>query len=200
MSPEATGTQPGIAQELIVRFVAGDREAFAEIFDRLHRDLHGLVRRFFRGAFDQDEAMQEVWIKLYRMRGRFDVNRAAEFVPWVRQVARNRCLDLLKSRGRSHEVPVAEVEAGASTAPSQVTRVQEGRLRQAIERIIARLDEEQQRFFSLCFVEERSHEEIAAELGITERRSKYLKKKLLSELLRSATLREHAGWPEESQA
>lgn len=200
MPSEATGTPVRIAEELIVRFVAGDREAFAQIFDQLNRDLHGLVRRFFRGAFDQDEAMQEVWIKLYRMRGRFDVNRATEFVPWVRQVARNRCLDLLKARGRSHEIPVAEVDGGGSTAAPQLSRLEEARLRQVLGGILGRLDLEQRRFFELCFVQEQTHEEIAAALGISERRSKYLKKKLLQELLRSASLREHAGWPEESQS
>jgi RNA polymerase sigma-70 factor (ECF subfamily) len=197
--PGVTGAA-AIEQRLIVRFVAGDREAFSEIFDRLHRDLHALVRRFFRGAFDQEEAMQEVWIKLYRMRGRFDVNRAGEFVPWIRQVARNRCLDLLKARGRSHEVPVAEMDLDASSAPRQLSELRDRQLRVAIQAIVSGLDAEQQRFFALCFVEEQSHEEIAAALGISERRSKYLKKKLLAELLRSAALREHASGSEESEA
>jgi RNA polymerase sigma-70 factor (ECF subfamily) len=176
-----------VGQELVVRFVAGDRDAFGAIFDRLHGDLHRLVRRFFRGAFDQEEALQEVWLKLYRMRDRFDVNRSEEFVPWSRQVARNCCIDLLKARGRSHEIPVAETEATCEAC--QVTALAGRHARQVLAEFVARLDQEEQRFFDLCFVEELAHEEIAKTMDLSVRRSKYLKKKLLARMLRSGSLR-----------
>jgi RNA polymerase sigma-70 factor (ECF subfamily) len=186
----AAASSEGIDQDLIVRFVSGDSAAFGEIFDRLHRDLHGLVRRFFRGAFDQEEAMQEVWLKLYRMRGRFDVSRSEEFVPWIRRVARNRCLDLLKARGRAHEVPVAELDAGARCPADQLAQVVDARVREALAALLARCDDESRRHFELCFVQELQHEQIAAELGITVRRSKYLKKRWLAQLMRSEALRD----------
>ncbi len=176
-----------IEPQLVVRFVAGDEEAFAEIFERLQAELFRLVRRFFFGAFDQEEALQEVWLKLYRMRERFDVSRTAEFLPWVRQVARNRCLDLLKERSRGRGVTGGDTEPSCE-AP-QVEEIAERRLRQALAEFEASLDMEDRKVFRLCFVEERSHEEVAAVAGISIRRSKYLKKKLLARLMRNARLR-----------
>lgn len=183
-APAATDERRSIDSDLVVRFVAGDSEAFAAVFERLHGDLFHLVRRYFFGAFDQEEASQEIRLKLYRMRDRFDVNRAAEFIPWVRQVARNRCLDLLKERGRGHEIPSSDIDP--SCAASQLDELAEQRLQRAIADFKASLDAEQARVFQLCFVDELSHEEVAAAVGITVRRSKYLKKKLLHRLTRRA--------------
>ena len=187
-APVAGAPAERLEQEMVVRFVSGDRDAFAQIIERYHRDLWWVVRRFFRGAFDQEEALQEVWLKLYRMRDHFDVNRASGFGPWLRQVARNRCIDMLKERGRSHEVPVGSDMDAACDAP-QVASVRDSQIRRALGEQIARLDEEQRRFFDLCFVQELPHEEIGATMGITVRRSKYLKKKLLARLLRGPLLR-----------
>ncbi len=183
----AQGRTATLAQELVVRFVAGDRAAFGAVFDCLHGDLYRLVRRYFRGAFDQEEALQEVWLKLYRMRDRFDVSRHEEFVPWSRQVARNCCIDLLKARGRSHEIPVAETEASCDA--SQVAAMAGQQARQALAAFVGGLSQQEQRFFGLCFVDELSHEEIARGMDISVRRSKYLKKKLLARMLRSGSLR-----------
>jgi len=184
---EATGDRRTLEPGLVVRFVAGDEEAFTKVFERLQGELFHLVRRFFFGAFDQEEALQECWLKLYRMRDRFDVNRSPEFIPWARQVARNRCLDMLKERGRGHEVPVADPEA--TFEARQIDELADRRMRHAIAEFKASLAAEESRVFQLCFVEERGHEEVAAAVGISVRRSKYLKKKLLARLARSAARR-----------
>jgi hypothetical protein len=42
-----------IGPELVLRFVAGEKEAFGLMFELLHRDLFYVVRRYFFGAFDQ---------------------------------------------------------------------------------------------------------------------------------------------------
>ena len=175
------------SQELVVRFVGGDREAFAAIFDTLKDTVFYQARRYFLRPFDQEEAFQEAWLQIYRQRARFDVNRHKELAGWVRQVARNRCLDLVRSRGRGRELPVEEMDA-----PSEASQHQDlagARLRQVLQEFVARLEPEQQRHFELCFVQELSHEEIALELSITVRRSKYLKKKTVARMLKSRALR-----------
>lgn len=185
--PDSRAQQSGALElDLVVRFVAGERAAFNEVFERLKGPLFWQVQRFFKGAFDQEEALQEVWLKIYRMRGRFDVNSHEKFIPWARTVARNQCIDLLKARGRRLEIPAEEVEPAC--APDQETRLSGEHTRQVVGRFVALLGPEEQRFFELCFVEELPHEQIAAQLTITPRRSKYLKKKLLARMFKSAAL------------
>ncbi|MBW2736337.1 MAG: sigma-70 family RNA polymerase sigma factor [Deltaproteobacteria bacterium] len=186
-----------ISPQEIAAFVAGDREAFRCIFERLNNEVAWVVRRLVRGAFDQEEAQQEVWLHLHRMRGQVDVNRSGEFVGWVRRVARNRTIDFLKSRSRAaREIPAEEPEKAleqpqhTSQNPEQ-DAANEG-LRRSLKAFVQALDPKQQRFFQLCFVEERSHGEIATTLGIDERRSKYLKKKLLAQVVKDKTLQAYA--------
>ena len=177
----------GFSQELVVRFVGGDQEAFLRIFDRLKGTVLIQARRYFNRPFDQEEAFQEAWLQIYRRRTRFDVNRHHELAGWVRQVARNRCLDLLKARGRGRELPVERMEAPCEASQHQA--LAGTRLRAALEEFVSRLDPEQRRHFALCFVQELSHEEVAQELSITVRRSKYLKKKTVTRMLKSPALR-----------
>jgi RNA polymerase sigma factor (sigma-70 family) len=126
-------------------------------------------------------------LKIYRVRTRFDVNRYEEFLPWARAVARNRCIDLMKARGRRMEIPVKDMEMPCEAR--QVRVVADRQVRQAVDSFVAGLKPEEQRFFELCFVRELAHEEIGRRLGISARRSKYLKKKMLTKIMRSAALR-----------
>jgi RNA polymerase sigma factor (sigma-70 family) len=175
------------SQQLLAAYMSGDRDAFDRIFAQFGQEVFRVVRRFFFSPFDQDEAFQEVWLQLHRTRSRFDLNRHEEFGAWLKQVARNRCIDLLKARSRRVEIPAADV-APASVA-DQETRLAQQQIRKTLDDFVARLDPQQQRFFELCFVEELSHEQIAQRMGITSRRSKYLKKKLLARLNRHRGLK-----------
>lgn len=183
-----------IPQDLIVRYVAGDRDAFQAIFDELSRDVFFVVRRLFHSPFDQEEAQQEVWLHLHRMRRQVDVNRPGEFIGWVKRVARNKTIDLLKARARRPEVPVEDLGEGGDEAPQgpspQHRALRSSKVREAIDAFAAELDDEQRQFFSLCFVEELSHPEIAERMPVTVRRSKYLKKTLLARLVALPGLRE----------
>jgi len=179
-------TEP-LDRALLEGYVAGDRQAFRLLFDRLHRELYAVARRYFRGAFDQEEAVQEIWLQLYRARERFDLSRHETFTAWARQLARNRCIDMLRAKRRTQEVPVAEPHA--ADEPRQERSMADKQVAHTLGQFVAGLDAEQRRFFTLCFVEERPHEQIAHELGVSIRRSKYLKKKLLARLMRSARLR-----------
>jgi RNA polymerase sigma-70 factor, ECF subfamily len=180
---------PGLA----ARFVAGDEEAFQEVFARWRRDVWRVVQHFFRGPFDQEESFQEVWLDVYRKRNRFDVNRAGEMGGWLRTVARHRCLDLLDAAGLrppgagdddAAQLAGPDPEPGAGVARD---------IRAALLRFAAALDDEERRVFELCFVEERPHEDVARVLGISERRSKYLKKKVLLRLEADPELRALCG-------
>lgn len=179
-----------VEQQLVVRFVAGERDAFAEVFALLRQDIFLMVRRFFSTPFEQEEAFQEVWIQLHRARSRFDVDRYDELVPWARQVARNRCRDLLRKRGRVREIPVEDPEGAPEQGqPEQLRAVARTRIRESLNQFAAGLGVEERRFFELCFVEEQGHVEVAAAMGITPRRSKYLKKKIVGRMMKNSALR-----------
>jgi DNA-directed RNA polymerase specialized sigma24 family protein len=66
-------------------------------------------------------------LQLHRSRERFDIERYTEFVPWACQVARNRCIDLLRQQGRISEIPVEEMDACAPpTCAAEMAQISVG--------------------------------------------------------------------------
>ncbi len=113
------------------------------------------------------------------MAGMFDPARG-ELLPWLRAVAVNRCKELLRARGRRPDarVPVDDEALVAPSDPETATRGQ--RLRAAVARFSASLSAEEAAVFQLSLIEEQTHDHVAATVGISARRCKYLRMKLLA--------------------
>ena len=184
---------PGaVAPEVVARFRSGDREAFLIVYDAHVAALRSLVGRFFSRPFEREEAAQEIWLTVHRMAGLYDPARGP-LLPWLRTLAANRCKELLRARGRRPDpLVVLDEEAPASAGdPEDAARVH--RVREAVARFAATLAPEEAEVFRLSLLEERSHEEVAAAAGISARRCKYLRHKLLARAAAHPELREALG-------
>ena len=140
--------------------------------------LRALAARFFARPFEREEAVQEIWLLAHRMAASYDPSRG-DLLPWLRALAANRCKELLRAQGR-RPAPGAELDEDAlpdASNPEQTARA--ARVSGAVARFEQSLDAEEARVFRLSLVEERGHDEVARALGITPRRCKYLRMKLL---------------------
>ena len=179
MAAPASVIPAAVERAAVERFRAGDREAFLIVYDTYAPALRPLVARFFPDPFEREEAAQELWLLVHRMAATFDPARG-ELLPWLRAVAVNRCKELLRARGRRPQARVA-VDDEALVAPSDPEAAARGqRLRAAVVRFCATLSEEEAAVFRLSLMEERTHDQVAAAVGITARRCKYLRMKLLA--------------------
>jgi RNA polymerase sigma factor (sigma-70 family) len=177
-----TGARAPVDRETETRFRAGDRQAFLAVYTMYGSTIRDLVGRFFARPFEREEAVQEVWLLVHRMAPTFDPIRGA-LLPWLRTVAANRCKELLRAERRRLD-PRAELDdeaivAGAGDAAGPEDTVGAARLQAAVARFSARLSPEEAQIFRLSLVEERSHDEVARSVGISARRCKYLRMKLL---------------------
>lgn len=164
-----------------VRFASGDREGLVAAYDLLAPSVRRWVRRFFRSAFEQEEAVQEVWLTAHRMQRHYDVNRAA-LGPWLRALTANRCRELLRAAGRRPDagVPLEDVEDALwldSEAPDDA--VFRAQVAAAVEKFKAELAPDEAKALQALVLEGHSHQELAQALEITVRQSKYLKLRLL---------------------
>ena len=165
----------------VVRFAVGDRDAFLVVYRAYAVPLRRWVARFFKSPFEQEEAVQEAWLTVHRMHKSYDVNKG-ELGPWLRTLAANRCRELLRAKGRRPDasVPLEDVDGALwLDAPGPDEAVLQARLRQAVEAFAAGLEPEEAKVLRHGLIEEQTHEELAAVLGVNVRRSKYLKLKLL---------------------
>ena len=162
------------------RFRRGEREAFLCVYETHAPGVRALVGRFFGSPFERDEAAQEIWLHVHRVATTFDPSRG-ELGPWLRTLAINRCKELLRARGRRPDPRVEldddQFEDPAVAGPEDAARM--ARAREAVTQFGALLSPEEATVFRLSLVEERSHDEVARAAGITVRRCKYLRMKLL---------------------
>src|SRR5262245_7771914 len=163
------------------RFARGGRDAFVEVYSAHATAVRRWVRRFFDSSFEQEEAVQEVWLTAHRMQRMYDPSKGP-LLPWLRALSSNRCRELLRAAARRppSDVPVEDVsDALWLDAPGPDDAVHAAALRTDVARFAAQLPPGGSRALQLVFVEQRSHADVAKELGIDERRSKYLKQKIL---------------------
>ena len=84
--------------ELVQRCRAGSREAFGELVRRHSPAIIGFAASALSDPSQAEDAAQEIFLKAYRSLGEFRGDSA--FLTWLRRIAANHCLDLLRSRGR----------------------------------------------------------------------------------------------------
>ncbi len=112
---------------LLERIAAGDQRAFAALVDRHGRGLRIFASRFLGSAEDGADAVQDVFLIVWRKASSFDPGRARAST-WLYRIAANRCIDLRRKRAvlsflgfdeRTEAVSADEPDAESRTAGRQ---------------------------------------------------------------------------------
>ena len=85
---------------VLQRIARGDREAASECISTYSGLVWSLARRRFANEADAEEAVQDIFMQLWRQAGRFDPTRGEE-VTFVSLLARRRLVDRLRKQGRA---------------------------------------------------------------------------------------------------
>ncbi len=93
--------------ELVTACRDGDAEAWNALVERFSRYVSAIALQAYRlSPPDAEEVFQTVFLRAYERLGSLRSNDAIR--PWIGQLTRNCCLDLLRATGRV--VPVEDVE------------------------------------------------------------------------------------------
>ena len=93
---------------LIQRIAAGDSEAFACLYSRLHRAVFAYALSILKNKEDAEEVMQDCFLKirsaahLYKSRGKGQA--------WIFTIARNLSMMKLRERQKSVSVPAEDMD------------------------------------------------------------------------------------------
>lgn len=167
---------------LLGRVRAGDREAFARLFDRHAPAVLALLVRILGSRSEAEEVLQEVFLQAWRQAARYEPGRATPR-GWLLVLARSRALDVVRSREarRRRESEVSTDPSGAGgaaaagiaggsgapvavTAPLGTERIEADERRRQVHSALDRLPDEQRRCIELAFFEGLSQSQIAARL------------------------------------
>ena len=138
-------------------------EAIALLLPAFRRRVFGLAYSFLRDREAAEDVTQEVFIKVWRALPRYDGR--ASMSTWIYTIARNASLSALRSRRPQSSLSDAEVmEAVEGVDPAPSADV--GADRAAILRLVDQLPVKQRQVIMLFYMEEQSHEEVAAMLAM----------------------------------
>ena len=154
-------------QLTVQRALEGDQAAMRALWTRHAPHIDVVVRRLV--GHDPDlaaDVAQEVWIQIFRALPSFRGD--AQFGTWAHRIAVNRTLNALRKTKRTASVEVDVEDDTVSVEPD----AERGLLAASIEEAAAKLSPGARTVFLLHDVEGYTHEEIAAELGITAGGSK----------------------------
>lgn len=182
---------------LIQRAIDGDERAMRQLWSQHAPHIDAVVRRLVGNADDAVDIAQEVWIQIFRALPTYRGD--SQFGTWAHRIAVNRTLNALRRTRR-----LAKIETDIDEDTASVEHGSErALLASSIEDAAARLSPGARTVFLMHDVEGYTHEEIAAELGITPggSKSQLFKaraklRKLLAHVIdgfRSDTDREHAA-------
>lgn len=182
---------------LIQRAIDGDERAMRQLWSQHAPHIDAVVRRLVGNADDAVDIAQEVWIQIFRALPTYRGD--SQFGTWAHRIAVNRTLNALRRTRR-----LARIETDIDEDTASVEHGSErALLASTIEAAAARLSPGARTVFLMHDVEGYTHEEIAAELGITPggSKSQLFKaraklRKLLAHVIdgfRSDTDRDHAA-------
>ena len=141
-----------------------DERAFLELHRRHTPRLFALVARMLAsGDEEAEDVVQETWIRAFESLVRFEWNSA--FSTWLTGIGLNRVRNRIRKYGRARETGVEVVPDIAIVPERHEVRID-------LERMIARLPDDQRMVFVLHDVEGMKHREIAEFLDIPEGTSK----------------------------
>jgi len=157
--------------ELLARAAQGDAEAFADVYARTRRRVHGVALRVLREPGAAEEAALDTYVTVWRRAGSYDPGRG-EPLTWMLTIARSKAIDRLRARtrrgrGRSDldlDTALGRL-ASADPGPSPETASVRAERGVAVRRALERLPRSQRDAIERAYFGGLSHSEVARALG-----------------------------------
>lgn len=148
------------------------RKAFFDVFKGY---LASVCRRYL-DEDDVKDVLQDVFVKIFTKAGSFSWRGPGSLQAWARQIAVNESLALLRKQSRESKVPLDSLPEGADDeSPGLAPELAEeddspaeGVPAEVLMEMIRKLPPQYRAVFNMYVLDDMSHKEIAAELGISE--------------------------------
>src|SRR5947199_6582641 len=154
--------------ELIRRVADGSEESLGLLYRRFARLIVGLASQTLDRAAAED-IVQDVFLAVWRNAATFDPERGSVRA-WILQIAHFRLLNELRRRSRQPEIvpdPEGLLLAGfPASDPGPAETAWQQHRRAVLQSALDSLPPPQREALGLAFLDDLSHEQVAAELGL----------------------------------
>ena len=153
-----------MTDSVLHRMAQGDQRAMRECIDEFGGLVWAIARRMTRSRADAEDAVQEIFVDVWKCAGRFDAAQGSEKV-FVTTIARRRLIDRIR-RSRMNSMMDSEE---ALEDPRFAEPGTEGEIRVDAERaatVVAKLRPDQLKVLRMGLLEGMTHSEIAKATGM----------------------------------
>lgn len=149
---------------LIVRTAMKDRGAFDMLYERTSAKLFGVCLRVLSDRAEAEEALQEVYVKIWTKADRFAASDLSP-ISWLVAVARNHSID----RVRARKAATADIDAAADIAdpaPDPEQSALAGAERETIHRCLDELETDRAAAVRGAYLDGDSYAELAERFAV----------------------------------
>ena len=157
---------------MLAAVARGDQRAFSQLYDRLSSPLYSLALRMLGDAAEAQDALQDVFLQIWRRAETYDPDQSSVF-SWAVLMTRSRVIDRLRARGRRLRVvdhpgndarADEAVASDASVAESAADNLSRNEEAIQVRSVLSQLPADQREAIELAFFSDLSHHEIAQRL------------------------------------
>ena len=152
-------------EELIACVALGDRAAFARLYDRTSAKLFAVCLRVLGDRAGAEDALQEVYVKVWRGAGRYTANGLSPMT-WLIAVARHHAIDRLRARGSPGAAPMEAAASIADRAPGPEAQAVAASEAGRIARCLGELDPARADAVRGAYLEGRTYAALAERHGV----------------------------------
>lgn len=172
MTAPASSQPPGeravIDARLVQQVAQGDKQAFAELYDRFSGPLFGTALRIVRDPGEAQDIVHDAFVTVWEKASTFEASRGTAF-SWVVTLVRNRAIDHVRMRRRRAELLgdsfLSDLGYPADgAAPAGDASALLGDEARMVRTAVATLPPEQRRVLELAFFGGLTQEQIAGTL------------------------------------
>lgn len=167
--PSSRSDEDAWCAALVERVAAGEAQALEELYDRYARPAYSLARRVTGDRVFAEEAVQEVFLAVWRQPGRFQAGRGG-FATWLLAAVHHKAVDAVRREEavRRRALALQSVQALDVSDPpaSRPEDAVEERMRgERVRRALRALPESQREAMTLAYYGGYTQREIAALIG-----------------------------------
>lgn len=150
---------------LMHRVAAGDEKAVAELYDRFGSLVYKVARQFLPSQYEAEDAVQEVFVRLWQTADRYDPRRA-KLVTWVMLIARRHLIDRIRrSAVRPTETAMDNYDVAGANNDAPERRTQEDERSVMLRQRIAELPELQRIVIERAYLQGFTLREVSEQLN-----------------------------------
>jgi RNA polymerase sigma-70 factor (ECF subfamily) len=165
MQAESTSQTHPLLLDLVRRTAAGDRAAFAALYDETSAKLFGVALRILRRRDLAEDVVQESFVVAWERARDFDPVRGS-VMSWLITIVRHRAIDLLRRRGSRGETRSDGDDSLAFLAAGEIDRADRGAELGALQRCLDELEPQPRKAVLMSYAYGFTHEELAARLAV----------------------------------